>query len=142
MKASVAPAEKFSRSRMAAQHHDQWEQAPPVAAAPAGDVQRGPLEEPGLVEQQRDDDERHEGEGGVPDDVPDHRHVGPADGAGSQGQHGAAHGGPADAEPAWLPDDQDEGEYEDGQGQHVQALVRMRTRGIGRCFERLMATDV
>ena len=30
---------------------------------------------PGFVEQQRDDDERHEGEGGVPDDVPDHRDV-------------------------------------------------------------------
>jgi hypothetical protein len=48
----------------------------PAPAAPTRDVQRGPFEEAGLVEQQADEDDGDEGRGRVPHDAPDDRDIG------------------------------------------------------------------
>ena len=76
------------------------------------------MEEARFVEQQRDDDERHEGEGGVPDDVPDHRDVTGADDPGGQRHGRPDQGAPSDPEALRLPDDEDEGDREDGEREH------------------------
>ena len=53
------------------QQHDEGEQPSATPATPPRDVERRPVKEARPVEQERDDDQRHEGEGGVPHDVPD-----------------------------------------------------------------------
>src|SRR5690606_30414360 len=75
---------KDSRDR-SAQNDDQRKQPVPVASAPASDMERGPGKEAGFVEDQRNDDQRDEGEGGIPDNVPDDADIAPTDDAGKKG---------------------------------------------------------
>ncbi len=98
------------------QHHDQWKQPPPASAAPTRHMQRGPVKHPGVVEDERDDDQADEGESGIPDDVPHHRNVAPVDHAEYQRDRRAAQGAVADAQTARLPDDEHQGEDENEQG--------------------------
>ena len=105
------------RGNHRAQQHDAGEQASTGATSPTCDMQRGPLEESSLVEQQADDDDGDESRRGVPDDVPHDRDVGGLHDAGQQGQHGTERCAPADAQTTRLPDDQDEREDEDQERQ-------------------------
>jgi len=93
---------------------------------PARDMQRRPGKETGLVQNKGDDDKRHKGEGGVPDDVPHHANIGPLHDAGQQRHQSAAERAPADAQPLGLPDHQNKREDENGQSRHA---VRPRFRG-------------
>jgi hypothetical protein len=68
-------------------------------------MQRRPLEEASLVEQETDDDHGDERAGGVPHDVPDHGNIGQVDDAGQQRNNGASGRTPPDAKAARLPDD-------------------------------------
>ena len=75
-------------------------------------MQRRPGEETGFVQQQADDDQRDEGAGGVPDDLPHRRDVRQADHPAGQRQDRAQCGTPADAQALGLPDDQHDGDEE------------------------------
>ncbi|MNJ35558.1 hypothetical protein D3C77_303070 [compost metagenome] len=87
-------------------------------------MQRGPLEETGLVQQQADDDDGDEGGGGVPDNGPHGRDVVQRNGTRRKGDEGTERGTPANTKPLRLPDDQDEGENEDCNGDQHEDLAR------------------
>ncbi len=98
-----------------AQQDQEGEESAPVAAPPTCHTQRRPLEKAGFIEQQADDDGGNESNGGVPNDVPNRRNIGEMNHAGQKGGNGAESRAPADAQPAWLPDHQDERGDEDQQ---------------------------
>ena len=106
------------------QQHDQRKQAASVATAPARHVQRRPGEEPGLVEDQGDQDQGDEGEGRIPNDVPHHQHIGQLHHPDGQGHRSAPQGAGTDTEALWLPDHQHQGHDEDGECQHGKLPVR------------------
>ncbi len=87
------------RSDGRAEEHDQGKRADGPSRRPSGRCAGPPNEEPGLVEQQRDDDERHEGERGVPNDMPDHRDVARMDHARGEGDSRPAQSAPSDPRP-------------------------------------------
>ncbi|KAG9613497.1 hypothetical protein KCV01_g1154, partial [Aureobasidium melanogenum] len=103
---------KDGRDRRA-QEDQEGKEHPPTAAAPAGDMERRPLEEPRLIQQQADHDDRDERGRGVPDDVPDDRNVRQMNHAQAQGHGGSRQSTPADAQPSGLPDDEDQRGQED-----------------------------
>ena len=115
-------------------------QEPPASAAPARDVQRRPVEEPGLVQQQENDDKRDEGERRVPDDVPHSRDVVQVDHAERERDNGATQRAPSDAEATRLPDDENQGNEEDRDGEHGRGPDGGRqhtaTRTAGRAARR------
>ena len=76
------------------------------------------MKEPGLIEQQRDDDEGDEGEGRIPDDVPDDRDVARLDDPGGERQGGPGQGAPPDPDPLRLPNHEYQGDKEDGERKH------------------------
>lgn len=81
-------------------------QQSPATVSPAGNVQRGPLEKAGLIQQQADNDDGDERCRRIPDDIPHHRDIVNVDNATHQRQRGANGRAPANAEPSGLPDDQ------------------------------------
>ena len=89
-----------------AQQHDPGKQQSPATVSPAGNVQRGPLEKAGLIQQQADNDNRDKRCRRIPDDIPHHRDIVNVDNATHQRQRGANGRAPANAEPSGLPDDQ------------------------------------
>lgn len=89
--------------------------------APAGDMQRRPFEEPGLIEQQAYDDNRDERGCRVPDDAPHHRHVGQRYDAREQRHDSPAHCAPSDAKALGLPNDERDRRDEDQYGKEHQA---------------------
>ncbi len=88
------------------------------ASPPARDMQRSPLEKTGLVQDQGDDNEGHKSKGGIPGNTPDDGNIMPMDHSRRQGQCRPPRRRPANVETAGLPDDQNQGEQEDGQGKH------------------------
>ncbi|MNM24488.1 hypothetical protein D3C81_349200 [compost metagenome] len=85
-------------------------------------MQCRPLEKPGLIEQQTDDDERDEGRGGVPDNGPHQWNIVQCHDACQQGQDGSQGGAPTDAQALGLPDDQHHGEQEnDKRSKHAES---------------------
>ena len=91
----------------AEQDHER-KQSPSVAATPARHMQCGPCEEAGLVEDERNDDQRDKGEGRIPDDTPNDTDITPVDNAGQERDSRTAKSGPTDTEALRLPDDEKE----------------------------------
>ena len=121
------------RRHRRAQQHQQHEQLAPAAPAPARHVQRGPLEEAGLIQHQADDDHRDEGKRRVPDNAPDGGDVRQCHHASQQRQRSAERRAPAHPQSPGLPDDQHDRDNEDQQRkQHAQAPLARVPFGTGR----------
>ena len=101
------------RRNSGAQKDDEGEELAPRPPSGPGDVDGRPVEEARLVQKKGDDDQRHEGEGRVPDDVPDEGNVPEVDDPRGQGQEGPSRRAPSDAEAPGLPDDEDERDQKD-----------------------------
>ena len=151
--ASVAAGLNFSRSRIAITIGVSSNAAPSFAnraemAAPrmttSGNSRRprpppqratcraAQWKKPRFVQQQRDDDQGDERERGVPDDVPDDRDVREADRARRQSDDSAAHGGPADAQTAGLPDDEHQRHGEDRKCEHQTEFLSMENEAASK----------
>src|SRR5690606_2884944 len=89
--------------------------------SPARYVKRRPGEKASRVENEGDDDQGHEGEGRVPDDVPYDANIRPLHHAREQRRRGTTEGGPPDPQPARLPDHQDQGGEKDSE-EHTSEL--------------------
>src|SRR5690606_10776445 len=124
---------KDSRNR-SAQNDNQRKQPVPLSSAPSSDMERSPGKEAGFVKDQRNDDQRDEGEGGIPDKEPDDNDIAPTDDTGKKGNSSSSQRRPANAEALWLPDDESEGGDEDRKSQHGNVPVRVRWRAGSRAW--------
>ncbi len=100
-----------------------------MPAAPASDVQCRPREEPGLVEDQRNDNQRNECQCGVPHDAPYGSDIVPPDDTSGEGKPRAGERRPSDSEPAGLPNNQAKpSQAKPSQAKPSQAKPRVTTK--------------
>src|SRR5690606_22080655 len=129
-----------------AEDDDQREEASPVSASPARDVERSPSKEAGLVEDEGDDDQRNESECGVPDDLPDGANVAEVNDTNEQRYGRPGKRRPPDTEPSRLPNDKDESGDEDREREHDsvrwESLDRALVHALGQLLGAFHALGV